>query len=458
MLVPGCAAGGNGDDAETDYCAQFALQYLGHSGCTKESPCQKCQGDCDHDDQCAEGLRCIQRSTNRTRIPACEAGGKGDISDGDYCAPTSLQDRGCSEESSCNMCEGDCDNDAQCAEGLHCFQRSYNSTAVPGCHSGGRGDIADADYCFVSPESVFRRRRSSWPAQPHWKCEGEGERHSHYSLYAEWHFEKPTLDEVGATNISVAIEWEDFALAPWMDGGGVFASFKIGTTSGGTSAPGGYFGAQIWGPGETGGQFIFSIWDNVESNRKTWPLNLKRCHRNCQDCGKADTTGTKCILEYPLMGFGGRYNIRLHRTREMMTIHTRDYESYEEGAHVEPDRKISGSEWTATVQLPGGIHEVGRMLFEDRSDGAYYVSAFSEALGCRHCDEMYHRETRWGPVLTEPDGSERRPSSATRLAKKVSLCERYRITGNMEDLTITMEGGPGAVKNFPADSTYHKVW
>ena len=47
------------------------------------------------------------------------------------------------------LCQGDCDNDGECAGGLECFQRS-DQTPVPGCVGKG----ADrADYCY-DPESL----------------------------------------------------------------------------------------------------------------------------------------------------------------------------------------------------------------------------------------------------------------------------------------------------------------
>lgn len=70
------------------------------------------------------------------------------------------------------------------------------------------------------------------------------------------------------------------------------------------------------------GQFIFSIWDEDRwsgsgenkkpkaSKKLTWPLYMRNCRRNCQDCGmqhlkpwqqKGLTTGTKCIMSYPKM-------------------------------------------------------------------------------------------------------------------------------------------------------------
>lgn len=44
-------------------------------------------------------------------------------------------------------CNGECDNDAQCAAGLVCFQRD-NWTEVPGCSQGG---MKDWDYCTKLP-------------------------------------------------------------------------------------------------------------------------------------------------------------------------------------------------------------------------------------------------------------------------------------------------------------------
>jgi len=48
-------------------------------------------------------------------------------------------------ESPLGECEGDCDNDGECGEGLVCFQRDKNQ-AVPGCN-GGENDNSYTDYC-----------------------------------------------------------------------------------------------------------------------------------------------------------------------------------------------------------------------------------------------------------------------------------------------------------------------
>jgi hypothetical protein len=38
------------------------LLNLGDSGCTASAPCEACQGDCDSDDDCNSGLKCFQRN------------------------------------------------------------------------------------------------------------------------------------------------------------------------------------------------------------------------------------------------------------------------------------------------------------------------------------------------------------------------------------------------------------
>jgi len=153
-LVPGCDAGGSGDRGGTDYCTNVPSTVLQNAGsCTKANPCMQCQGDCDNNEQCAEGLYCFHRILSSTLVPGCDAGGSGDIGTHDYCTnvpSTVLQDagrHGCTEANPCVQCQGDCDSDAQCAEGLHCFQRNTFSMLIPGCSAGGSGDIEDRDYC-----------------------------------------------------------------------------------------------------------------------------------------------------------------------------------------------------------------------------------------------------------------------------------------------------------------------
>ena len=53
--------------------------------------------------------------------------------------------RGCGTNG-CDQCEGDCDNDNDCAGGLRCFQR-VRFEAVPGCGGVGSGR-GGWDYCY----------------------------------------------------------------------------------------------------------------------------------------------------------------------------------------------------------------------------------------------------------------------------------------------------------------------
>ena len=52
------------------------------------------------------------------------------------------------EDYLCNKCEGDCDSDDDCEGDLKCFQRS-DSGPVPGCAgNGGSLDMNKQDICY----------------------------------------------------------------------------------------------------------------------------------------------------------------------------------------------------------------------------------------------------------------------------------------------------------------------
>jgi len=46
---------------------------------------------------------------------------------------------------------GDCDEDEDCADGLICFQRDAGGVPVPGC-LGGEKELSVTDYCIVDPD------------------------------------------------------------------------------------------------------------------------------------------------------------------------------------------------------------------------------------------------------------------------------------------------------------------
>lgn len=145
------------------------LRYLGRDACTAESPCDACYGDCDTNEDCNRGLQCFQRDRgDSTQVPGCAVGGAGDIPGADYCyegggstpstSPTPSSQppplewrgsRGCSTETPCPICVGDCNVDDDCENSLSCFKRGVgDDTPVPGCAVGGLGDIPGGDYCY----------------------------------------------------------------------------------------------------------------------------------------------------------------------------------------------------------------------------------------------------------------------------------------------------------------------
>jgi len=63
----------------------------------------------------------------------------------------------CGKGQKCGMCEGDCDEDSDCAGKLKCFHRRNNGPwKVPGCSTGGPDDVHQPprDYCYMPPEDL----------------------------------------------------------------------------------------------------------------------------------------------------------------------------------------------------------------------------------------------------------------------------------------------------------------
>merc|ERR1712151_82022 len=120
-VVPGCVPGGSGDIGSYDYCYQpckngFLLTNPAKPTCTK----------------CPVGYKC-DGSTKKTLVGSSKLVNLG----GSAHSTGKLQ-----------KCQGDCDSDSHCASGLKCFQRSKSSQQVPGCWTGGAGDIGSHDYCY----------------------------------------------------------------------------------------------------------------------------------------------------------------------------------------------------------------------------------------------------------------------------------------------------------------------
>lgn len=157
------------------------IQNFGANPDDSSFPLQLCEGDCDFSQDCAPGLICHRRDAFGA-VPGC-IGGETDPGDSDYCvfdpfgsgysdptasptvsptttarptvpqlAPKPVVDFGGTPPLTAfplQRCEGDCDFDTECAEGLICFQRGIGE-AVPGC-LGAEADPQITDYCILDP-------------------------------------------------------------------------------------------------------------------------------------------------------------------------------------------------------------------------------------------------------------------------------------------------------------------
>jgi len=107
-------------------------------------------------------------------VPSVKAGENmaGDVKGMDFCynpnitmssVPLKATDWSADSQSSngrMNKCEGDCDDDKNCAGKLKCFQRNAKQS-VPGCAPGGLGDVSGWDYCYSDSATTIRHNGCS---------------------------------------------------------------------------------------------------------------------------------------------------------------------------------------------------------------------------------------------------------------------------------------------------------
>ena len=108
--------------------------------CSATDQCELCEGDCMGDDtKCSGDMTCFQRPNgDLTRVLGCQGVGEAGT---DYCwRPVAntlvLRTRPCNSNLPCGKCEGSCNGNEQCAEGLACYRR-VDLSIVPGCSGNG---------------------------------------------------------------------------------------------------------------------------------------------------------------------------------------------------------------------------------------------------------------------------------------------------------------------------------
>ena len=144
--VPGCQ-GGLLDGTRTNYCVYNKTYWW-----------EECEGHCVGHADCAPGLYCFQRNAFQSAPGCSDSDFNWFGNETDVCVTTpygKLLNYGGSppiERKPLGECEGDCDNDADCQEGLICFQRS-RLRHVPGC-LGGDEDSSNSDYCILPPPTL----------------------------------------------------------------------------------------------------------------------------------------------------------------------------------------------------------------------------------------------------------------------------------------------------------------
>ena len=138
------------------------IQNVGNNGVPEhEFPLESCFGDCDSDSDCKPGLYCFTRDPDEfPEIPGC-TGSTEEANGYDVCfeRPANYVFKTGNEGNDnrgnpylLGACEGDCDNNSECAEGLVCFQRT-GFEPVPNCEGVGRK--AGDDIC-INPTPEVR--------------------------------------------------------------------------------------------------------------------------------------------------------------------------------------------------------------------------------------------------------------------------------------------------------------
>ena len=151
-------------------------------------PLEHCQGDCDKDEDCAGNMVCYFDTTGSGSAPGCGPNYGLDYQIANFCVyrvtevpsltpsqhptdhPTKEPSVSLSPSFSDNLdlvgwdpvdplehCQGDCDNDEDCAGGMVCYSDPTGSGYVPGCGPNYGWDYQIANFCVyrVTESSTF---------------------------------------------------------------------------------------------------------------------------------------------------------------------------------------------------------------------------------------------------------------------------------------------------------------
>ena len=142
------------------FCIAPVMPACGEGASVSNATCTEARAYC--------ATRGLAPPTCRAETPTDEAWRRGFVTNLHADQPLSALDRvgGECEETPCSMCQGDCDDDSDCAGNLRCFERDNLALTPPGCSKQIDGEAtvdSNDDFCYdpnyVHPDRITVRSR-----------------------------------------------------------------------------------------------------------------------------------------------------------------------------------------------------------------------------------------------------------------------------------------------------------